>query len=1035
MTLTVEAFADFYLQVHGDPPFPWQDDLVRQVLAERAWPQLVDVPTGLGKTALLDIAVFVAAATAGEIGADRLGRRRVFFVVDRRIVVDEAYDRAVVLSEALDRAFESAQDTAVRRVAQGLRALAPTAGHGLTLPPCGAEEGARRSRTVLPVTRMRGGVSWDSSWLDRPDLPGVVVGTVDQVGSRLLFRGYGVSDRRKPIDAALVGTDSLLLVDEAHLAEVMVSTITEAHRRDGEALGLPRADVVRITATAGDDCLRRYSLDVQAHRDSEVAWQRLHASKRLSVVSSDVKLVVQKMADEAIGLLTPEHETILVVCNTVDRARQVHAALTKATTRRQDPVQADVALLIGRSRPADRDVLVRRLKERFGAGRTRAGATRPAILVATQTVEVGANLDADGLVTESAPWDSLVQRLGRVNRLGECPGTARAVVVHDGVHDGPVYGRARDVTWDFLLATTNHGVVDVDVSPLACRDLSRRLPAGGSAERPMAPLLTIPILDCWVRTGPVPLPDTPVAPYLHGLGTDFATVSVAWRDGMVDPDPMGDDAERPADDVNADLSAMPVRSEELVDVPLHAVRRWLRGESALPLTDLDEDPDPESRVRAVRDDFRAIVWRSDPAVDTTSAARRASRPTGSWVWIDAWGVRPGDVLVIPSERGGLDEYGWAPDSERAVLDVSEVVRSRADLLDLVGVGRARPSPLLRIDQGTAHRLGLSPEDSQELRRVVRELGTNPEEGDASLPEQVLRTLLVEAIRRRIETAVDRQPDERLPGTAWTPAALSRLVSWVSNDVTVVPVHDGKGPASDRFILAPSTKSAPMVERDDELPESSSMGAHQVTLQMHHTNVGDRARDIAQAVGLPTEVANAVEMAARWHDLGKAEPRFQAMLCGGDEYEAMLVDEPLAKSGLNPADRNAYRIAARRSGLPLGARHEAWSAALVSEHLAGSAASHSFDPDLVIHLIASHHGHARPWLPPVMDHKPRDIGVILTDTAIGTTGTKVSVSSGATIDFDHPARFARLNARYGRWGLALLESIVRCADMTVSAEGS
>jgi CRISPR-associated endonuclease/helicase Cas3 len=48
MTLTVEDFARFYQQVNGDPPFPWQDDLVRQVMSERAWPQLIDVPTGLG---------------------------------------------------------------------------------------------------------------------------------------------------------------------------------------------------------------------------------------------------------------------------------------------------------------------------------------------------------------------------------------------------------------------------------------------------------------------------------------------------------------------------------------------------------------------------------------------------------------------------------------------------------------------------------------------------------------------------------------------------------------------------------------------------------------------------------------------------------------------------------------------------------------------------------------------------------------------------------------------------------------------------
>lgn len=1026
MTLTVEDFADFYQQVNGDSPFPWQEDLTRQVLSDRAWPQLIDVPTGMGKTALLDIAVFVAAATSGEAGAHRLGRRRIFFVVDRRIVVDEAYDRAVRLSKALDRALESEHDTALRRVALGLRALAPTADRGLMIAPHGGQAPPRNTRTVLPVTRMRGGVTWDSSWLDRPDLPGIVVGTVDQVGSRLLFRGYGVSDRRKPIDAALVGTDSLILVDEAHLAEVMVSTITQAHRRDSDVLGLPHADIVRMTATAGDDHLRRYSLDVEAHRANEVAWRRLHAPKRLSVVSTDAKRVVQVMADEAIGLLTTQHTTLLVVCNTVDRARQVHATLTGATTRPQNPLNADITLLIGRSRPADRDLLVGRIKARFGVGRTRSPDTKPAILVATQTVEVGANLDADGLVTESAPWDCLVQRLGRVNRLGGCPGTAQAVVVGDGVEDGPVYGAARDVTWEYLLEATRDGLTSRDVSPLGCRYLTGNAPHGASAERPITPLLTIPILDCWVRTGPVPLPDTPVAPYLHGLGTDFATVSVAWRDGLVDPDPMGGAAERAEEDVSADLSAVPVRSEELVDVPLYAARRWLRGEPARPLSDLDADTDPEPGDRKVRDEdhdnFRAVAWRSDPAVEVDHQAGRQSRPTGSWVWIDARGVRAGDVLVVPTERGGLDEYGWAPDSKRAVLDVAEVVRAPA-------------VPLLRIDAGTAGRLGLGPADSRELKHLVRELGNDSGEGEGSSPGQELPAHLAASIERVLDLVGDVPSDERLPGTPWTPGALAVLKTWVSAAVTVVPVLDSRGRGSDRFILAPSAKVAQAVERDDELPESSSMGARQVTLRTHHANVAGRARDIAQALGLTTQVSNAVETAALWHDLGKIDSRFQAMLCGGDEYEALLLDEPLAKSGIDPADRAAYRAARQRSGLPQGARHEAWSAALVSEHLNQAVGSYDFDPDLVIHLVASSHGHARPWLPPVIDAKPRDVEVLLTDSVTGPAGTKVSVGSGATIDFDHPARFARLNEKYGRWGLALLESIVRCADMTVSGEGS
>lgn len=963
MTLTVEDFEEFYQQVNGDSPFPWQVDLVRQVLSERAWPQLIDVPTGLGKTALLDIAVFVAAATSGEFGAQRLGRRRVFFVVDRRIVVDEAYDRAVRLSEALDRALELDQGAATRKVAMGLQALAPDADRGLTIAPLAAEARVRKPRTVLPVTRMRGGLTWASAWLDRPDLPGVVVGTVDQVGSRMLFRGYGVTDGRKPIDAALVGTDSLILVDEAHLAEVLVSTITEAHRRDSDALGLPPAEVVRMTATAGHERLRRYSLDVEAHRGHEVAWRRLQAPKRVSIVGTDAKQVVQTMVDEAVRLLTADHNTILVVCNTVGRAREAFATLTKITTRRQSPLDADVALLIGRSRPADRDLLVGRFKERFGVGRTRREAdTRPAILVATQTVEVGANLDADGLITESAPWDSLVQRLGRMNRLGECPGVALAVVVHDGVDDGPVYGKARDLAWDFLRVATAQGSNTIDVSPLACRDLSVGAPTQASAERPVPPLVTTPILDCWARTGPVPLPDTPVAPYLHGLGTDFATVSVSWRDGLVDPDPMGDDAERPEEDVNADLTALPVRAEELVEVPLHAICRWLRGESALPLSDLDEDPDPQLRVRTVREDFRAVVWRGDPSLDRARSSRRSSRPTGSWVWIDAAAVRPGDTLVVPSERGGLDEYGWAPDSVQPVIDVSEVVRTGVGLLDTAAYGRARTLPVLRIDEGTAGRLGLGADDALHVRRLVRDLGKDVDERESDSPEFELAAHLVASIDRILNVQGAAHPDVRLPATAWPPTALMRLQEWVSGDVTMVPVRDVQAREPDRFILAPASKTSRTVERDDELPESSSMGARRVSLRAHLTNVGDRARDIAHAVGLTPHVANAVETAARWHDLGKVEPRFQTMLCGGDEYEAMLVDEPLAKSGMDPADRTAYRVAWQRSELPRGARHEAWSSALVEKHLSEAGGSYTFDPDLVIHLVASHHGRARPWLP-------------------------------------------------------------------------
>jgi CRISPR-associated endonuclease/helicase Cas3 len=1018
MTLAAADFFPFYSEINGVDPFPWQEDLVEQVLGDGAWPDLIDIPTGLGKTALIDIAVFVAAATAHQAGAQRLGRRRMFFVVDRRIVVDEAHHRADVLAAKLDDATEG---SVAHRVALALRSLAPYLDRPLAIPP--PLPLSPVNRRVLRVTKMRGGVTWDAAWLDRPDVPGVVVGTVDQVGSRLLFRGYGVSDRRKPIDAALAGMDSLVLVDEAHLAEAMTTTLDAAQRRDQGDIGLPRATIVQLTATPGRAARRPYRFCVDAHRSSDEAWRRLNAPKRLSLLATDVKRIVESLAVETVRCVTDDFDTVLVVCNTVDRARQVHAALQDATRGRKASLDASVDLLIGRSRPADRDLLVGRLLARFGTERSRA-VSRAAILVATQTVEVGANLDADALVTESAPWDALVQRLGRLNRLGKCASEARAVVVHDDA-DSPVYGASRSTTWVTLSRLV--GQSTVDVSPLACRELTGSLPEKAWSERRDVPLLTIPMLDGWTRTAPVPVPDAPIPPYLHGLERDVANVSIAWRDGLLAEDPMDDDAERADVEIDADLSMLPVLAPELVEVPLHAARRWLAGETLTPVSDLDDD-ETLAPGRPASEPFRALAWRDSDG----RAGRRATG--GAWVWVEALAIRPGDVLVVPTERGGLDDYGWAPVSKARVLDVAEVVRFGSD------AGQGTPRGRLRLDARTASRLGLSPADRERLERSRDALKSDDTDADETETEPT-NVVLIAAVGALLAGSKPSDGDGRLSGTAWTRDTLERLVDWlpraVLREAPAAPGHndDGLGPRADGCLLVTPRDAGVVVDRDDEQPECSSMGLAPVSLRAHHRNVGDRARQMAEALGLADALCDAVEAAARWHDLGKVEPRFQAMLCGGDLFAAMLVDEPLAKSGLDPTDRAAFWRARARSRLPTGARHEAWSAAFVRRHLSDLNTGVAFDVDLVVHLVASHHGHARPWLPPVVDDHPGDVTHVIVDGPGGPDDVKVTIHTGETVDFEQPARFAHLNRRYGRWGLALLESIVRCADMTVSGEGS
>ncbi|MDQ1288044.1 MAG: CRISPR-associated endonuclease/helicase Cas3 [Actinomycetota bacterium] len=1028
-----DDFSAFYREVHGYDPFNWQKDLTRQVLAEGRWPDLIDVPTGLGKTSLLDIAVFVTAASGprGQ-GASGPGRRRCLFVVDRRLVVDEAYEHAKSLADALDRATAKAsagEDQGVTgRVAAGLRRYAPHA-----------------PGPLLPVTRMRGGVTWTSAWLDRPDRPGIVLGTVDQVGSRLLFRGYGTSPRRWSIDAALIGTDALLLVDEAHLATALLTTVEAIRDRDHPGVPSPGLEVVRLSAT-GRARRHRYALDLDAHREGE-AGRRLTAAKRLTLRQTTAKdcprLMAATAVDAVTSLLTTGSSTgfaptALVVCNTVDRARAVHQHLIKLAGAKDTP---DIApeLLIGRSRPIDRTVLCEEVKNRFGTGRGPGG--RPAVLVATQTVEVGVNLDVDALVTESASWDALVQRLGRVNRLGlfvsqrfPARKAASAVVVHDGQLDGPVYGTARDTTWTALTAlAANVPSTGLDVSPLACRALSDQPPLSEPAcrlEDADVPVLLSPTLDAWVRTAPPPLNDPPIGPFLHGFAAGPAGVQVAWREGLTsdDPldDPFGDDegAEQPSTHADALLTQLPPRASELVEVPFLAVRQWMAGQSAVPVSDVESAADGEAKARQVRDPFRVLAQRSvRPRSGPGRGGRRGSPDQGAdttvWRWINAEELRPGDLVVVPVERGGLDRYGWAPDDRSRVQDASEAATFRP--------GRGRRDGVLRLDRRLAGRLGLDGVAAEAVTEAVGDVLTwfdqpDPDDrpSDGRLADFASTLLL-------------HLPDSPVRKVAWDRTTWSHLRQWAQDStLRVVDVPD-----PDTINVVDSYSSAPPPTRllVGSLPTDSpvSTDGTPVPLATHHAGVRQRARQIAEALALDPALIRVIEDAAGWHDLGKSEERFQTMLHDGDPYLAAIAPEPLAKSGMDPADQQAWLRARQRSGLPRGARHEAWSMALVREHLRHTEnlrpdTPYQGDLDLLLHLVASHHGHARPFLPLVTDPSPRAVQARIDDD-------EVSVPSEDTVPLDHPARFARLNDRYGRWGLALLESIVRCADTTVSGEGS
>src|ERR1035441_4640115 len=107
------TFSEFFKAVWNYEPFPWQKLLAEKAL-QGEWPRSIGLPTAAGKTALIDIAVFALAKRAPNAA------RRIFFVVDRRVIVDEAAERAERLAQKLR---EAAAGTDLGFIAEELRRL------------------------------------------------------------------------------------------------------------------------------------------------------------------------------------------------------------------------------------------------------------------------------------------------------------------------------------------------------------------------------------------------------------------------------------------------------------------------------------------------------------------------------------------------------------------------------------------------------------------------------------------------------------------------------------------------------------------------------------------------------------------------------------------------------------------------------------------------------------------------------------------------------------------------------------------------
>jgi len=949
--LTTGDFAGFFHAVHNRGPFPWQERLAQRV-AEQGWPNLLDLPTGTGKTAVLDIAVFALALDAGS--ASRLAPLRVVFVVDRRTIVDQAYERAEKIREAL----VAPENELLCRVRDRLAHY--------------TQEGAPL-RTAL----LRGGVARDDAWTRTPDQPLIAVSTVDQVGSRLLFRGYGVSDAMKPVHAGLLGCDTLYLLDEVHLSQPFVDTLTAIGNRyrlwAEHPLHNPFA-IVEMSATPGTIRADAFRLD-DADRQNAVLSTRLQSAKPVSLASANARGFHKEVVRHVLPMLDRKGATVAVVVNRVKSARELHSSLCEMV-----PSGCAVHLLTGRMRPFDRDGLERGLLGRIRAGRTRSPDDQPVVIVATQSIEAGADFDFDGLVTECASLDALRQRFGRLDRLGELAGLARGVIVArtDSFQGDPVYGDAIGHTWAWL---QNAQVADFGLDALVVPQNAEQL----LAPKARAPILLPSYLDAWVQTSPIPTPDPDVALWLHGPERGTADVQIVWRadvtEELLKHTNEADEAVagQAADIVLSMIEALPPVSAEAMSVSFLAAKRWLEGQSEPDSFDVEGSVDLDDDALDQRLELpprAAVVWQGDSS--------RVIPPKG---------LRPGQTIVVPATYGGIAHGNWAPASREPVNDVAELAAFRQGRRPTL---RLHPTVVGSLFGSAVTAPTPAPVDSESFTdrdMVVEWLGSlTTAPADDGLHDLVAR-LRGDPNSLRVER-LPRSSDE--------------------NAVEYFLIVGRRGPAG--------TNGHSGDERVSTDGTASSFTGVEISLADHLAGVSETVTGFAERLGLSDAFVADLRLAGQWHDAGKADVRFQRWLHGGSEFKALVQAAPLAKSMARISGRVAMRLARERAGYPAGGRHELTSLALMKSASDLRAATGS-DSLLVQYLIATHHGYCRPLAPWTPDPNPVEV----TFSRDGIMCECSSAHALERLDSGIAELFWKMVRRYGWWRLAWLEALLRLAD--------
>lgn len=896
---------DFTLAFHAltdHDPFPWQEELYGRLL-RNDMPSSCDIPTGLGKTAVIPIWLIALASCCKDDGPPTVPRRLVY-VVNRRTVVDQSTVVVEKMRERLldpDRVEWAGHKEVLGDLRERLQRLAATD----DLP--------------LAVSTLRGQLADNREWCSDPTRPAVILGTVDMIGSRLLFSGYGCGFKTKPLHAGFLGQDALLVHDEAHLEPAFQELLVaiQKEQKDGRTPDPWPLRIMELTATSrGQDGPpvftdeERNPPDVvpdPAMKPIEVVWRRLKAKKMLKPRPvSDEKQVAPKMLQLALHH-KESSKAILVFGRTVKAVEDIRNGLIGKDKMPEE----NVLSLTGTLRALERDELVKKpVFQRFLPESNRDQDAEMAegtvYLVCTSAGEVGVDISADHMVCDLSTLESMIQRLGRVNRFGK--GDAKVTVVNPDSFDAKSdLDSARERTLDVLKRLPKRdGGYDASPASLTTMldNLTKDEKEAAFSPQPDIPPATDILFDAWALTTiREKLPGRPpVEPYLHGISDyDPPQTYVAWREEVTVLGKSKVDEE----ELSNWFHACPIVSCERLREKTSEVKRNLGKLLAA------------HRKNKKQTDFDSTVVVLDERGNAESST--LSKIIEKNFNLDH------RIIVLPVEVAGLDRQGML----NPELNAKKVEPN--DQLDVAE---------LQKDDNRRERWRLI-EDGGE--KTYRSLATG--EAVEELPPSLREAVRI-VLRQSEEGAEDEGGGEYL------------------------------------LLMVPP--------KQQSLANPESARFYQ-TLEDHAGKIVEHAKSIVDRLHLDGSLKEAIVQAARLHDHGKGQSVWQRYACNKGQ--------PLVAKSPRYIHWQALG----------GYRHEFGSLleAARDGQIKGA------DRDLILHLIAAHHGWARPHFTP------------RAGSNAGTTAENEQMM------IEVMQRFGRLQQQFGRWGLAYLESLVRAADALAS----